>query len=696
MDNGILPQEVSVVGSRFIPMTSTHETAAPPVDVSGLDVRETLLATAAARRTADREEARLLVLAIQVVHLFPVTEDTCAATWNPSASLLADPEPVAGIGTPLVAEQAVEELGAALDVSYRSALGLVTDSLELCYRLPRLWALVRDGSLQAWKARKVAQETVHLSREAAAFVDRQAALAGAKNRIVPNLPGLVQEALVRFDPDTARAREEATQAHRDVRFDYHGDTLGSATLHATLDVVDAHDLDATVSDLANQMGRLGDQSPLGHRRAAALGLLAHPQRALDLFGQPAEGQQPKSLAITGATLYVHLTGDDLRRTAEDGETTPADIEKLGTATLTLLKEWLQRFSGITVKPVLDMSRSDAVDQHDPPEWMRDLVTLRDGHCVFPGCNVDARRCDHDHIDPYVAIGPGRTTRPNQPSQLGLPLQAAPPPQDLHELALRTRRPRHLRLDQPTRPHLRDPPHRQALTPPLGRPKHGRRPIMPMSAPCSRSRVVRSTWRAPRSVFVGRGSFCELRGRTHVGGEMTTRQPSDVSAYAEFVAARSTSLFRTAYLVIGDYQLAEDLLQESLVKVYVAWPRLHDPGKAEAYTRRIIVTTAISWRRRRSFHEPPTADLPETVVLDETERVTGHDELWSQLRLLPARQRAAVVLRFCEDLSEAQTAELMGCAVGTVKRQVSVALGKLREHLGADFVPPTPDPAVVTR
>ena len=62
------------------------------------------------------------------MHLFPVTEDTCAATWNPSASLLADPEPVAGIGTPLVAEQAVEELGAALDVSYRSALGLVTDS----------------------------------------------------------------------------------------------------------------------------------------------------------------------------------------------------------------------------------------------------------------------------------------------------------------------------------------------------------------------------------------------------------------------------------------------------------------------------------------------------------------------------------------------------------------------------------------
>ena len=177
--------------------------------------------------------------------------------------------------------------------------------------------------------------------------------------------------------------------------------------------------------------------------------------------------------------------------------------------------------------------------------------------------------------------------------------------------------------------------------------------------------------------------------------MATRQPSDASAYAEFVAARSASMFRTAYLVIGDYQLAEDLLQESLVKVYVAWPRLHEVAKAEAYTRRVIVTTAISWRRRRSFRERPTGDLPESVVADETDGVTARDELWHQLHLLPPRQRAAVVLRFCEDLSEAQTAELMGCSVGTVKRQVSIALGKMREHMGADFVPPAPDGSVVT-
>jgi RNA polymerase sigma-70 factor (sigma-E family) len=177
--------------------------------------------------------------------------------------------------------------------------------------------------------------------------------------------------------------------------------------------------------------------------------------------------------------------------------------------------------------------------------------------------------------------------------------------------------------------------------------------------------------------------------------MAARRQSDVSAYAEFVAARSASMFRTAYLVIGDYQLAEDLLQESLVKVYVAWPRLREMAKAEAYTRRIIVTTAISWSRRRSFGERPTGNLPEAAVPDPTEAITGRDELWSELHLLPPRQRAAVVLRFCEDLSEAQTAELMDCSVGTVKRQVSIALGKMRDHLGTAFVPPASDASVVT-
>src|SRR6201990_2394886 len=170
--------------------TTTHSDEPETADVSGLDVRTTLLEAAAERRQADRSEARLLALAVHTVHLYPVDADTATASWGDPLLTTAPDDDVAagellaGVGTPVVAERAVEELAAALDLSYRSGCGLVADALELAYRLPRLWALVQAGSLQAWKARQVAQQTRHLSHQAAAFVDRQAAIAGAKNRTV--------------------------------------------------------------------------------------------------------------------------------------------------------------------------------------------------------------------------------------------------------------------------------------------------------------------------------------------------------------------------------------------------------------------------------------------------------------------------------------------------------------------------------
>jgi RNA polymerase sigma-70 factor (sigma-E family) len=174
-----------------------------------------------------------------------------------------------------------------------------------------------------------------------------------------------------------------------------------------------------------------------------------------------------------------------------------------------------------------------------------------------------------------------------------------------------------------------------------------------------------------------------------------RKP-DAEAFSEFVAARSRSLFSTAYLVMGDYQLAQDLVQESLTKTYLAWPRLRDVNNAEAYTKRVIVTTSISWRRRRSFRERPVGDLPDLGVPDPTRLLPEQDELWVQLYRLPPRQRMAVILRFCEDLSERQTAELMGCSVGTVKRQVFLALSKLRAGIGPQFnLPHVDDRAVIS-
>ena len=165
--------------------------------------------------------------------------------------------------------------------------------------------------------------------------------------------------------------------------------------------------------------------------------------------------------------------------------------------------------------------------------------------------------------------------------------------------------------------------------------------------------------------------------------MTRRDPT---VFAEFVAARSASLYRTAYLMVGEHALAQDLLQEALTKTYVAWPRLRAVENAEAYTRRALTNTAISWSRKKSSHERPTDTLPEHADLRHHADELGTREwLWRELQQLPPRQRAALVLRFYEDLSEAQTAAAMGCAVGTVKSQVSQGLKRLREQVGVDLV-----------
>lgn len=174
---------------------------------------------------------------------------------------------------------------------------------------------------------------------------------------------------------------------------------------------------------------------------------------------------------------------------------------------------------------------------------------------------------------------------------------------------------------------------------------------------------------------------------------------DTVAFTEFVAARSASLFRTAYLMVGEHDLAQDLVQEALTKTYVAWPRIRDVSKAEAYTRRAITTTYISWWRRKAWSaERPRDDVPDRPGNrpEHGNEVVDRAWLWAELQHLPPRQRAAIVLRYYEDLSEAQTAEVMECAVGTVKSQVSQGLRRLREQLGADAAGLLPTELVVQR
>ncbi|GAA1572966.1 SigE family RNA polymerase sigma factor [Kribbella sancticallisti] len=161
---------------------------------------------------------------------------------------------------------------------------------------------------------------------------------------------------------------------------------------------------------------------------------------------------------------------------------------------------------------------------------------------------------------------------------------------------------------------------------------------------------------------------------------------DPGAFAEFATSKHGALYRYAYLLAGEQGLAEDLVQEALTKTYVAWGRLRDPANAEAYTRKAITSIAISWWRRKAWRaERPRDDVPDRPLEARADEVTARIWLWQELRRLPPRQRAALVLRYYEDLTIVQTAEILGCSEGTVKSQVSDALVKLRARLGGDVV-----------
>lgn len=159
--------------------------------------------------------------------------------------------------------------------------------------------------------------------------------------------------------------------------------------------------------------------------------------------------------------------------------------------------------------------------------------------------------------------------------------------------------------------------------------------------------------------------------------------STVPDFASFYAAARPTLLRTTYAVTGDRQLAEDAVQVAFAQAYAAWPRVHRAAEPTAYVRRIAINAALGHRRRAFNRRETAADrLPERAAdpgMDALER----DEVWRAVQALPPRQRAVVVLRYYEDLSERQIADALGCRPGTVKSQASAALATLRTRLATD-------------
>jgi RNA polymerase sigma-70 factor (sigma-E family) len=158
---------------------------------------------------------------------------------------------------------------------------------------------------------------------------------------------------------------------------------------------------------------------------------------------------------------------------------------------------------------------------------------------------------------------------------------------------------------------------------------------------------------------------------------------DEAEFTEFVATRSAALLRTAYLLTGDRQLAEDLVQTALGKAYPLWGGIREPRAAESYVRTAMVRILIGWRKRHAWsRERVASEPPETAVLPAGDEIDARVRLWPLVVTLPPRQRAVVVLRYYEDLTEPQTAAILGCSTGAVKSHNSRALQTLRARLAA--------------
>jgi RNA polymerase sigma-70 factor (sigma-E family) len=166
-----------------------------------------------------------------------------------------------------------------------------------------------------------------------------------------------------------------------------------------------------------------------------------------------------------------------------------------------------------------------------------------------------------------------------------------------------------------------------------------------------------------------------------------KESAEDGGFAQFVVARERALLRTAWLLTGDWALAEDLVQTALVRAWPRWERITRRDHPEVYVRRVMVNTWASWTRRRWRGERPAAPMPDRPDPgDMATEVTVRMAVRGALASLTRRQRAVIVLRVFDDMSEAQVAGVLGCSVGTVKSTMSRALAKLRESLPiGDFV-----------
>jgi hypothetical protein len=385
----------------------------------------TLLASIKASRDLEHAEAaRQLTLAAAWADLHPPESIHDAASFTVPGC--EHEEPIAGEGAPLVAEFCVAELGTTLGISTTAAKKLIGHALELRHRLPRLWAQVHTGQVPVWRARAVADTTIHsspaLTAEAAGFVDSQvAAVAGRVGSA--QLDRLVAETIKRYDlavADPAADPEDGYLAVDPRHVTVNTDDVhyaGTLRIEAEVDIADALDLDRAVAHHAATQKALGSQLPLDARRAKALGELARTQTALDLAFQDSGGFEARS-ARTSTTENESTESSENLPAARDvvihahfdaslsGDATvfgPTGRMENGQRLVLLdqIRSWCtDSRTKVTIKPVIDLNAQLTAQGYDIPDRLREQIQLRDRTCVFPGCTRPARACDVDHVIPY--------------------------------------------------------------------------------------------------------------------------------------------------------------------------------------------------------------------------------------------------------------------------------------------------------
>jgi len=348
------------------------------------------------------EQASRLEIAADYAALNPPTSDRPAATLPGTEGAVL----LGGEGVPPVAEFAVVELAAAWGMTTDAGRGYLAQAMEIRHRLPRVRRLMRAGKVPAWRARRIAERTICLPPDGAAWVDVKVAPFADRVGVIV-LERLVEEAIVRFDPESAaqKALEALETRHATVTMEraltgYGAGALATGRLEAILDAADALDLDAALSDVAADLAKAGDTDPWDVRRAKALGLLARGE-AVEL----PDGVEPRRRREV--VLHVHLSDAGLRG-AGDGiaELRTHTGHPLGPVTVEQVQEWCATPNAtVTVRPVLDLAETLRSSGYQPSGRLRDQVIALNPTCVFPHCGRPADNLDLDHITEHAQGGP---------------------------------------------------------------------------------------------------------------------------------------------------------------------------------------------------------------------------------------------------------------------------------------------------